>query len=261
MNIAAFTGSHTISSRRFRVLQYLDFLKKRGIDVDEFIANYGSWPPTEGWKRPIWFILTFLDRIQPVIRSRKYDLTLLQRELISTLFTLERFAGRPLIIDVDDAVWLTSDRSRKNFLKLIRFADGIICGNSYIYESLADFNSNRVILPTAVDTRRFNVKRNNNNNKRKIIGWSGLAAGSKYLLSVEKPLMQILENDSNAILRVVSDSIPNFRLLKPHMLEYIKWTPENEVSTIQEMDIGLMPLQISYIVAITNEHRKPHVSP
>jgi glycosyltransferase involved in cell wall biosynthesis len=39
--------------------------------------------------------------------------------------------------------------------------------------------------------------------------------------------------------------MPGFRQLDGSRLEYIPWSPENEVTTIQEMSVGLMPIDDS----------------
>lgn len=244
MSVFAFTGGERISSRRFRVEQYIPKLRAIGIDVHENVARYGSWPPKHKLLRPLWFLRTVLNRIRPIVQSREYDLTLLQRELVSTKVTLEPWAGRPLVLDVDDAVWLTSTRARRNFETLVRMSDGVICGNDYIASNVNKWNSNILVLPTAVDTERFRPN-GRRIDRRLIIGWSGLHAGSKYLLGIEPALCRVLHDHREAMLRVVSDAPPEFSHLTPEMYEYIRWSPENEVRTIQEMDIGLMPIDDS----------------
>jgi glycosyltransferase involved in cell wall biosynthesis len=239
--VAAFTGSKAIPSRRFRVLQYVTSLEKMGITIDEYVSRFGSWPPANKLLRPFWLVGTVLDRIIPVAKSNKYDLTLLQRELVSTLLTLERFTRRPRVLDVDDAVWLKNSRSRKNFMALVKICDGVICGNNFLAENISQWNNNIIVLPTAVDTDRFHPACNKPSHK-KIIGWSGLSSGAKYLLSIEKNLYQILRNRQDAVLRVVSDTKPEFQWLDDSMIEFIPWSPSNEVRTIQEMSVGLMPL-------------------
>lgn len=241
LKVAAFTGSKTISSRRFRVLQYLPHLAKLGINVDEFVARLGCWPPANKIVRPLWLVGTVLDRLVPVMKSYSCDLTLLQREMVSTLITLERFTHRPRVLDVDDAVWLNNSRSRKNFISLTKMCDGVICGNNFIAENVSQWNENIIVLPTAVDTHRFYPSLTIPP-RRKIIGWSGLNAGSKYLLGIEKSLFQILKDRKDTVLRIVSDRKPDFQWLDDSMVEFIKWTPANEVQTIQEMSVGLMPL-------------------
>ena len=241
LRVAAFTGSESISSRRFRVMQYVPRLAKMGVQVDEHIARFGSWPPVSKATRPLWLIGTVLNRIAPVFRSYSHDLTLLQREFVSTFLTLERFTRRPRVLDVDDAVWLVNRRAEKNFRSLVKMCDGVICGNKFIAKHASQWNENTIVLPTGVDTERFHPIQKKPEG-RAIIGWSGLNAGAKFLLGIEKMLYQVLRRRTDAVLRVVSDGRPNFLLLDDSMVEFMPWSPENEVRTIQEMSVGLMPI-------------------
>jgi glycosyltransferase involved in cell wall biosynthesis len=241
VRVAAFTGSRTISSRRFRVLQYVPEVSRYGIRMDEFVARFGSWPPRNRVARPAWLAATVIDRLVPVIRSHWYDVTLLQRELVSTLLTLEPLTGRPRILDVDDAVWLTSARAERNFAALVRACDGVMCGNAFIREVIGQWSTDTLLLPTAVDSRRFRP-RGFVRSGPKIVGWSGLYAGSKYLLSIEEALVGVLKGREDVVLRVVSDRRPEFRRIGASEYDFIRWSPDNEVRTIQEMSVGLMPI-------------------
>jgi glycosyltransferase involved in cell wall biosynthesis len=243
IRVAAFTGSKVISSPRFRVRQYIPHLEDQGIHVTEYVARYGSWPPdTKAW-RPLWFPATVLDRVPGVVQSYQYDVTLLQREMVSTLVTLERFTHRPRILDVDDAVWL-SPRSRRNFATLAKICDSVICGNDFIVENVRQWNQNTFVLPTAVDTDRFRpLESSARRRTRPVIGWSGLRSNLRYLIDLERALAAVLDSHKDAVLRVVCDVKPVFRLLDSTRVEYIPWSLQNEVQTIQEMSIGLMPIE------------------
>ncbi len=241
VKVVAFTGSKTVSSRRFRLFQYISYLKAKNLDIKEHYSYFGSWPPKNLFYRPLWLILTILDRIIPVIQTYSADITFFQREMVSTLLTLERFTKRPRILDVDDAIWLQGERAFNNFINLVKICDGVICGNQYIFDSLSKYNSNCIIIPTSVDTKRF-APENTKTSSQKIIGWSGLSSGYKFLYEIEESLNSVLDNRSDVILRIVSDAPPDFQFINKDKVEYIKWSPENEVETIQSMTIGIMPL-------------------
>jgi glycosyltransferase involved in cell wall biosynthesis len=241
MRVAAFTGGRTISSARFRVRQYIPHLRQYGVTVDEFIARFGSWPPPSKMVRPFWLAATLAQRIPDVLRSRRYDVTLLQREMVSTLATLERFTKSPRVLDIDDAVWLNRDTG---FLaRLVAMSTGVICGNSYIADYVGKFNPNVCLLPTGVDTARYRPAPPPNG--RKIIGWSGLAVGLQWMYGIERELNAVLSRHPDATLRIVSDKPPRFSIVPADRVEYIPWSPEVEVRTIQEMAVGLMPLKDS----------------
>jgi glycosyltransferase involved in cell wall biosynthesis len=80
---------------------------------------------------------------------------------------------------------------------------------------------------------------------KRIIGWTGVASNLKYLLSIESALAAVLERLPDAILRVVSGARPQFRLLDDVRVQFIPWSPGNDVETIREMSIGLMPIEDS----------------
>ena len=245
IRVAAFTGGQYISSRRFRLEQYIPVLRQGGVDVTEYIARFGSWPPRGNALRPFWLVGTVLQRIQGVMNSHACDLTLLQREMVSTLLTLERFVKEPRVLDIDDAVWLNKGAAR-NFRSLARMCNGVICGNSFIAEYMQALNNNLLVLPTAVDTHRFHPGDNASELAGKqVIGWSGLNAGFKYVTAIEPALAEVLRKRKNAVLRIVSDVQPRFNLIAADRVEFVRWSPDNEVATIRSMNVGLMPIDDS----------------
>jgi glycosyltransferase involved in cell wall biosynthesis len=244
MKVAAFTGSRTIGSPRFRVRQYIPKLREQGIEVTEYVARFGSWPPLNKALRPIWFPATILDRIPAILKSYRHDVTLLQREMISTLVTLERFTSRPRLLDVDDAVWLHKGRET-NFKAIARMCDGVICGNTFLEESIKGWQPETMVLPTAVDTERFCPAVGANGGSRPIIGWSGMSSGLQYLTEIEIALARLLQEHPQSVLRIVCERPPNFSTLDASRVEYIPWSAENEARTIQEMTVGLMPIDDS----------------
>ena len=245
IHVAAFTGGKTISSPRFRVRQYVPYLREYGVSISEHVARWNSWPPSAKLWRPLWLPATLMDRVPGILGSFRGDVTLLQREIVSTMVTLERFTHRPRVLDVDDAVWLNRG-GEKNFARLIKLCDGVICGNSFIEENVRTWSSETTILPTAVDTDRFHPLPDSvGAQNRPILGWSGLGSNLASLSAIERPLAAVLDSHRDAVLRVVSDAKPNFQLLRESQVEYVPWSPENEVRTIQEMSVGLMPMEDS----------------
>src|SRR5438270_13302670 len=92
--------------------------------------------------------------------------------------------------------------------------EGVLCGNSFIADATQRWHSNTCLLPTAVDTDRFRpLNGNAEKGSRLIIGWSGLVAGSRSLLDIEPALLAALEKYPNAVLRIVSDARPEFKMV------------------------------------------------
>jgi len=243
MRVLAFTGGHTISSARYRVRQLIGPLSKEAIVVTEYIAKYSSWPPPCKWIRPFWFLLTLAQRLPGIVTSRSYDLTILQREMVSTFVTLEGFTRRPRVIDIDDAVWL--HQRGHNFKHLLRMCDAAVCGNTFLADHVSQVTPEVLVLPTLVDSMRFKPAHDMKETKsRPIIGWSGLHSGSKYLLAIEKPLKIVLEKYPDALLRIVSDKAPDLSAIPKHRMQFVRWSPEDsvEVGSLQDMTVGLMPI-------------------
>ena len=240
LRVSAFTGSPTISSARFRVRQYIPGLHEYGVALEEEVARFGSWPPLEGWKRPAWLLATLAQRVPGVIRSYNRDVTLLQREIVSTLKTLEGFTKAPRVFDVDDAVWLNG--SGRQFRRILEQCEAVICGNAFIANEASRWHKNVFIVPTAVDTDRYSPKVSAG---RRIVGWSGLAVGQRWVNDIEPALAEVLRMHADVVLRIVSERAPKFCELPPERVEYIPWSPQVEVSTIQEMTVGIMPLEDS----------------
>jgi glycosyltransferase involved in cell wall biosynthesis len=170
-------------------------------------------------------------------------MTLLQREMLSTFVTFEPFTKRPRVLDVDDAIW--ANRGGEFARRLARSCDHVICGNSFLAEGFSRWNPSVSVLPSAVDTRRFVPASGGRPAGRTVIGWLGLSSGFRYFDEIETALRDVLRNHPEGVLRIISDKAPQFRLLPDRQVEYIPYSREREVADIQEMTVGIMPLDDS----------------
>jgi glycosyltransferase involved in cell wall biosynthesis len=240
ISVAAFTAGRNVPASRFRVRQYIDGLKQYGVELSEFYPRAGGYPPEGKWTRPFWAVASLAGRMPDIARSFSYDVTLLQREMLSTFLTLEPFTKRPRVLDVDDAIWLNRESAFAR--KLAEISDSVICGNSFLAEYFRRWNANITILPTAVDTKRFVPLEVTSFGDSPVIGWSGNRSGFADLKIAEAPLRTLLTQYPKARLRIMADERPAFDV-PAHQLEFVPWSPEIEVQTIQSMDIGIMPLR------------------
>ncbi len=243
IRVAAITPGFSVPSARFRVRQYIPRLQRLGIELNEFYPFFGAYPPRMRWLRPVWAVGSLVARLPSVIASHRYDVTLLQREMLSTFVTLEPLTRRPRILDVDDAIWLR--RGGAFARRLAQFSDLVICGNTFLAKNFSQWNSQVRILPTAVDTSLYRPRDLNLKQNRQIVGWSGTSIGFKYLYKIEPVLARILKKYPDAELWIVSDQPPKFHFLPLGQYKFIQWTPKNELMVIQAMTIGIMPLSDS----------------
>jgi len=172
-----------------------------------------------------------------VLRANKSDVCLLQRELVSTLHTVERMINCPIVFDVDDAIFL--HKRGRSIDAIAKNANLIICGNSFLADHFSAAGAVE-ILPTAVDTSRFVPV--SGSTSRPVIGWSGSSSGFAYLESIQEPLRIVLDRFPDAVFSVIADRPPTLPELPAEQLRFIQWNEETEVQGLQTFTVGVMPL-------------------
>ena len=237
IRVAAYTGGVSVPSARFRVRQLIPDLHALGIAVFEYPAAFGSYPPTTRALRPAWGAAALVERTVAVRSGRYADVTLLQREMLSTLHTVERFTRRPRILDMDDAIWL---HAPARMAALASGADVVVCGNSYLADWASSVNPRTTIIPTGVDTDVYVPA--DGQAQAPVIGWCGTSSGFPFLVEIEDALARALDAVPGARVLIVSDRPPPFVRVPGDRVDYVRWSPENEVRMLQDMTVGLMPL-------------------
>lgn len=235
LRVAAFTGGLQAPSARFRVRQYIPALARLGIDVAELSPGLGSYPPEQRWRRPAWLAGSLAQRLPHIARSWAADVTLLHREMISTLCTLEGLTRSPRLFDVDDAIHLF--RRGWAAKRLAERADLVVVGNAWLAEAWRPWNPNVKILPTAVDTDAYRVAPLP---ERPSIGWIGSYGNLRYLENIGPALAKIAQRFPNVSIRVCSERTPSLPRV-PY--DYVPWSKDVEDSFLASLSVGLMPLE------------------
>lgn len=237
-SLAILTQGESVASTRFRILQHLPVINRHGFNPVLLHAKHSAYPPPPGNSRSKWFLSALYDSYQRTLRANRSDICILQRELISTLFTFETLIKIPILLDVDDAIFFGSRFHAAK--RLAKCASVTICGNNFLADYFTQY-SDVAIIPTAVDDKHF-VPCTTDQNSQVIIGWSGASSGFKYLYSIEEALNTILVRNPDVILMIIADIPPNFSLISSKRVTYKKWSFESEVSDLQQFTIGIMPL-------------------
>jgi glycosyltransferase involved in cell wall biosynthesis len=227
-------------SSRFRWRQFVDSFENNGFNVLECPSGFGAYAPAMKSLRPAWVCASLVQNFMRVMRSNRYDIRFLQRELTATLATWEFLLKPPFIFDVDDAIFL--GKRGFNADKIAGYASLTICGNSFLAEHFGNF-SDVVVVPTAVDHHKFCPGQNHLSTSRPIIGWSGSSSGLQYLYMIESAILEVLNRFPDVVLKVVSDKEPRFRGLPKERIVYEKWHPNIEADALKEFTIGIMPLE------------------
>ncbi|HEY7618075.1 MAG TPA: glycosyltransferase family 4 protein [Terriglobales bacterium] len=244
LRVVAYTGGDSAPSGRYRVEQYVPYLKDANIEVTVRPSRAGSFPPVGStWKRSRWAIRNLIEHLPCATESRQYDLTFFQREMFSNAVSFEPFTKRPRVFDVDDAAW--AGRRGGFARRLARYCDHVICGNRFVAEQFSRWNRNVSVLPTPVDTQRWVPAEAHPD--RPVIGWLGLSYGFRYLQRIEPALREILLRHRAARLRIISSRIPEFRTLPPDQVEFVPFASQPEPVHFQQVTIGIMPLDDSVV--------------
>jgi glycosyltransferase involved in cell wall biosynthesis len=238
----AYTGGRWDPSARFRIRQYIEPLHRIGVDLKEYPARFGAYPPVRHVIRPFWAAAAVASRIPSLLLSHGAEVTIFQRSLLSTCLTLEFMGKRPRLLDVDDAIWL--HQRARSVQRLAEYSDGVICGNAFLAENLQAWNRSVCVLPTAVDTDRYRPSEASAG-RGEIIGWTGSSGNLRYLYSIERALMEVLARNPGVSLSVICDQMPHFSHIPRDRFSYVRWCPRVEVEALQRLTIGIMPLDDS----------------
>lgn len=246
--VLGLTPGKNVPSSRFRIHQFNSELAKHNYHLKECpspIAVDYKLPGALGRLRQRYvfplsaglLMAKVVARIPQIIRSYNYDITWLNRPFID-IISLETLIHKPLAFDVDDAIWLND---KKHSIKIAEHSDVIFAGNQFIADWFSKYSKNVKLIPTAIDTDKFKPSTNNSNAHFTIV-WTGSSQTELYLLSIEKSLHKLINNNTGIKLVVVSNTMPHFKFLNPDQITFIKWSPETEASTLQKADVGIMPL-------------------
>ena len=253
MNILFLSSGDRVPSARFRILPYLRHFRSdghRAVVAHSFPQKYDYFPwmgfrPSQLLKRSVrwWHWLgTKLQRFDAVFIDREiFDNTSLHME--------QRFKEtcQRLVIDLDDAVFL---RYPEKFVRLMKLADMVVCGNKSLVEKVRPLNSTICHVPTCVDLEDYIARIYEpvrqlppKNSVRPVVGWMGTAGNLKYL-AVAAEALRRLAQETPFELRII---VPEISALSETDLSGVNvihesWQPEREVEQLRQFDVGLMPL-------------------
>lgn len=250
------------AATRFRVGQFVEPLREKGIEVDvrpflngeQFRAMYsggGSAGKLAGVARAL------VGRLGGLVAAGKYDLLFVQREAMpfgpGIFEWLYRAIGRmPMVLDLDDATYVSYVSPTYgrvgSFLKffgktdkLIERSDLVVCGNRFIAQYVERRGSRPVVIPTIVDTDVFAPVEKEN--EVPVIGWIGTHSTFPFLERIF-PILGELGRKHRFILRLVGSGRESITL-EGVEVENVKWSLEREVRDFQNLDIGLYPISVS----------------
>jgi glycosyltransferase involved in cell wall biosynthesis len=243
-------------STRYRVEQYLPYLREYGlqIDVARFIASSDFYSrmfqPGRHLQKAAYVAWRMARRLADALRAKRYDVILIQREAMPYGPPLiERLifrSGVPVVYDFDDAIYIrrsSAANRRMAWLKqpqktaeLVARSAHVIAGNRILADYARQFNTAVSIIPTPIDTTRYTVRQARQSTTL-TIGWVGTLTNSEYLHSLDEALT-ILNGRFPFTLTVIGGKYSH-----PVMLTINRpWRLEDELADLHEFDVGVMPL-------------------
>ncbi len=245
--------------QRFRIEQYIDYLKENALEVDfsffirekddKYLYKKGNLI-----KKILFHYKATSHRRKDIRKIAAYDVVFIYREaylLGNTKFEKKiRKKVKKIVFDFDDAIWLPNvSDANKNFSwlkdyakteKLIALSDLVFAGNTYLQNYALNHSKNVVIVPTTIDTREYIPQTKQNKSDKICIGWSGSITTIQHF-NYAVPFLEKLKEkykDKIEILVIGDSSYQN----KDLGVESIDWKKNTELEDLSRIDIGIMPL-------------------
>lgn len=245
-------------AQRFRFELYKGLLENNGFTVTTlpFIDKYGYAVIFKNgfYIRKSFAVLKgFFKRFILLFQVQKYAYIFLQSGVAPIgppvfEWILIKVLGKKIIYDIDGAIWMEKFSEKNRLPQMLRNANKVplickwaykvSCGNEYLCSYAKRYNSNVVYNPTCVDTERLHNIRANHNVQRVTVGWTGSFSTLKYLDMLE-PVLSRLQKKYDFDIKIICNQQPALNLKN---LNYVEWSPENEVTELSKCQIGVMPL-------------------
>jgi glycosyltransferase involved in cell wall biosynthesis len=247
----------TSPGQRYRIEQWEPLLRAAGVEI-----TYSSFETAElqrilhqggnTWQKIQGVLQNINRRLNETKSLAGYDLVYVFREaaLLGPAWFERRIArsGIPMVFDFDDAIFVAYRSPSNGYLSYLKFPNktGEICrlsahvmaGNQYLADYARQFNERVTIIPTTIDTEKYQLAEPKAEPETLTIGWSGSFSTAQHLATLSD-VLQELAGQEKFRLRVIG--APKFEL--PGVdVEVIKWRSETETEDLRTIDIGVMPL-------------------
>ena len=220
-----------VAASRYRVLQYLPYLKEHGVQATVLPFQKG-----------------FFKKLKLFKSAGKYDILFIQRKRFPALWLKYiRKNARRIVYDFDDSVMYRNSKAAnpesntrvKMFRNMINASDHVIAGNEYLQKNTTPYTNNVTIIPSPIDITLYPPKKYPEKNDNVTLGWIG-ATGSIHYLEKMKPVFEALGKKYKDLrLKIICNVFFDCDNIT---VEKKLWSEQEEVADIQSLDIGLMPL-------------------
>ena len=219
-----------VAASRYRVLQYLPYLKEHGVQTTVLPFQKG-----------------FLKKLKMFKSAGKYDILFIQRKRFPVLWLKYiRKNARRIVYDFDDSVMYRNSKAAnpesntrvKMFKNIVTASDYVIAGNEYLKKNTTPYTNDVTTIPSPIDMSLYPQKKYPEWSNI-TLGWIG-ATGSIHYLEKMKSVFEALGKEYEDLkLKIICDTFFDCDNIA---VEKKLWSAQEEVADIQSLDIGLMPL-------------------
>jgi glycosyltransferase involved in cell wall biosynthesis len=240
------------------MLQYFKALEANGISTElaTFLDDAYLAGTYRGKAKLPHAIKFYRSRISKMISSKNFDLLWIEKEFLPWLpWAIEKALlpkNVPFVVDYDDAVFHQYDLHGSALVRkllggkidtVMAHSVLVMAGNAYLGERATVAGARRIeIVPTVVDIDHYRVRSGFAGLSRPAIGWIGTPSTWAEYMEPILPMLNDLAYRHAA--RLMSVGAGKAADIYPQV-ENVPWSEETEVARIQEMDIGIMPLNDS----------------
>jgi len=243
------------ASSRLRFMQYLPFLTSHGFKVEVRPLFGESYINAVYLNKPRAFhaVKSIFDRYCALRDIKDFDMVWIEGEIFPWLpWCFENILwprNIPIIVDYDDAIFHNYDLHKRWPVRqllgskidhVMKIATSVVVGNDYLAGRARSAGSRRIeIVPTVVDSFVYTFFPIEHTGPI-TVGWIGSPSTWAAYLEPLLPSIESFVGRLGARLLAIGAYIDNRSSLE--FVDFEKWSEDSEVSHIQRMDIGIMPL-------------------
>jgi glycosyltransferase involved in cell wall biosynthesis len=232
----------SFASSRVRVFQFLPFLKADGVSVqvltDDRVYEKPSFfqPLVRRWHR-------FSQRAAFLFLAPFQTIVFIQKIVFPRWYTkLLTLANPRVIFDLDDAIYTHTRGEPVDTVRLdyvLSQAHSICTTNEEIVQYAHRFNPRVERILGPIDCTRYRPTAESGRSIPVTIGWIGSPSTEKYLFLIQEAVAQL---DPRSYRLICVGGKPDFVDRWKLPVEVRQWTLDTEVDSLEEFDIGVMPL-------------------
>ena len=246
------------ASSRLRTLQYATRLEQAGfaVTVDSLFGDGYLQSLYSGRRCKRTILRSLLSRWGRCRTARDADVIWLEKEALPWLpWGVERLAlprGVPIVSDFDDAIFHNYDLHESPLVRrvlgekidrVMAHSALVTAGNSYLAERARRAGARRIeIVPSVVDAEAYQPAPARETDSTPRIGWIGTPQTWARYGEPRLAFFQEIARSQGLRFHLVGARLD---AVSDGLFDFVPWSEAGEIAAIQDMDIGIMPLDCS----------------